>query len=244
MADAAFENPRLAACYDSGDPDRSDLAAYAGIAAELGARSVLDIGCGTGTFCCVLACLGYSVTGIDPARASLDIARAKPYADRVTWVHGTAADLRASPAADLATMTGNVAQVFTSDAEWRATLDAAHAALRPGGHLVFETRDPEQRAWLSWNPERSLTRVDIPGTGIVETWHEVTAVDGGLVTFQTTTVFMSDGAVLTSESTLRFRSRAAVITSLEAVGFTVADVRDAPDRPGRELVFIARRDSC
>lgn len=242
MADPIFENPRLAAMYDPLDPDRSDLAAYAGIAVELGARSVLDIGCGTGTFCCVLACLGYAVTGLDPALASLDIARSKPYADRVTWVHGDVSALPASLAVDLVTMTANVAQVFISDEEWASVLSAAHDALRAGGCLVFETRDPARRAWESWNPERSRLRADIPGTGPVETWNEVTAVDGELVTFRGTTVFESDGAVVTSESTLRFRSREAVAASLSAAGFTVGDVRDAPDRPGREFVFVARRD--
>lgn len=240
MADAIFEDPRLAALYDPLDPDRSDLAAYAGIAAELGARSVLDIGCGTGTFCCVLACLGYTVTGVDPALASLEIARSKPYADRVTWVHGTMADLPPAPGADLATMLGNVAQVFTSDSEWASVLSAAHDALRPGGYLVFETRDPAKKAWLAWNPGQSRRHADIPGIGPVETWNEVTAADGELVTFRGTTVFKADGAVLTSDSTLRFRSREAVAASLSAAGFTVQDVRDAPDRPGLEFVFIAR----
>jgi len=32
-----------------------------------------------------------------------------------------------------------------------------------------------------------------------------------------------------------------VTASLVAAGFVVDDVRDAPDRPGREMVFIARR---
>ena len=50
MADPHYENPRLAALYDPLDPDRSDLEVYAAMAAEFGARDVLDIGCGTGTF--------------------------------------------------------------------------------------------------------------------------------------------------------------------------------------------------
>jgi SAM-dependent methyltransferase len=242
VADAIFEDPRLAALYDPLDPDRSDLAAYAGIAVEFGARSVLDIGCGTGTFCCVLACLGYSVTGLDPALATPPPPPPKPYADRVTWVQGDVSALPASLEVDLVTMTGNVAQVFTSDAEWASVLSAARDALRRRGNLVFETRDPAKKAWKSWNPRESLIRADIPGVGPVETWNDVTAVDGGLVTFRGTTVFEADGAVVTSDSTLRFRSREAVGASLSAAGFTVEDVRDAPDRPGREFVFVARRD--
>lgn len=50
----------------------------------------------------------------------------------------------------------------------------------------------------------------------------------------------ADGRVLTSESTRRFRSRAGIEQSLQAAGYTLRDVREAPDRPGREMVFIAR----
>ena len=68
----------------------------------------------------------------------------------------------------------------------------------------------------------------------------MTSVEGNLVSFRTTFVF-ADGTVLTSDSTLRFRSRDELATSLIAVGLVVDEVRDAPDRPGREFVFIARR---
>ena len=52
MPDEVFEHPRLVAIYDALDPDRSDLDGYVGIARELGARRVLDIGCGTGRSPC------------------------------------------------------------------------------------------------------------------------------------------------------------------------------------------------
>jgi hypothetical protein len=40
---------------------------------------------------------------------------------------------------------------------------------------------------------------------------------------------------------LRFRSRGELADSLASAGLTVEEVRDAPDRPGREFVFVARR---
>jgi SAM-dependent methyltransferase len=238
VADAHYENPRLAALYDPLDPDRFDLEVYAAMAAEFGARDVLDIGCGTGTFGCLLAARGFTVTALDPASASLAIARSKPFADKVRWVNGTASDLP-DLQVDLVTMTGNVAQVFLTDAEWDAVLGAARHALRPGGRLVFETRDPARRAWLEWNRQDTYQKAPLPGIGTIEAWNDVTDARPGLVTFRSTCAFDSDGAVLTSDSTLRFRSRAEVTDSLSAAGFTVAEVRDAPDRPSREFVFIA-----
>ncbi|GAB2955274.1 class I SAM-dependent methyltransferase [Nonomuraea fastidiosa] len=241
MADAHFEHPRLAAVYDPLDPDRGDLDVYAAIAAELGARHVLDVGCGTGTFALLLAGRGLEVTGVDPAAASLDVARAKPGAERVRWIHGDATAVPRTLEADLATMTGNVAQAIVGPDDWAATLDAVHAALRPGGHLVFETRDPARRAWLEWNREQTYLRADIPGVGVVEHWVDLLDVSGPLVTFRGTYVFASDGQVLTSESTLRFRECDEVSADLAAHGYAVKEVRDAPDRPGREFVFLAER---
>ncbi|MED7924241.1 class I SAM-dependent methyltransferase [Nonomuraea sp. LP-02] len=234
-----FEDPRLAAVYDPLDPDRSDLDVYAAIAAELGARSVLDVGCGTGTFALMLAARGLEVTGVDPAAASLAVARAKPGAERVRWIHG---DARALPpmAVDLATMTANVAQAIVEPDDWAATLDGAHRALRPGGRLVFETRVPARRAWLAWNRAESYQVTDVEGVGRVEQWFDLLDVSGPLVTFRGTWVFAADGAVLTSESTLRFREREEVEQDLDAHGYVVEEVREAPDRPGREYVFLAR----
>jgi SAM-dependent methyltransferase len=169
VVDAIFDDPRLARIYDPLDPDRRDLDAYMTLVEDLGARSVLDIGCGTGTFACMLARRGIEVIAVDPAAAMLAVARGKPGADVVRWVHGHATTLPRLQV-DAAFMTGNVAQVFVTDDAWAATLTATRQSLRPGGWLAFETRVPARRAWA-----------------------------------------------------------------------TVAEVRDAPDRPGSEFVFVARR---
>lgn len=240
MPDAIFEHPRLAAIYDQLDPDRSDLDLYAAVAGEVGAHRVLDVGCGTGTFALLLADRGLAVTGVDPAAASLDVARAKPGSERVRWIHGDATTLPPMQV-DLATMTANVAQAIVEPGDWDRTLHGIHAALRPGGHLVFETRDPARRAWQEWNRAASHRITDIPGVGTVTSWVELIEVDEPLVTFRWTLVFASDGQVLTSDSTLRFRDRDEVEASLAAAGYVVDGVRDAPDRPGREFVFLASR---
>jgi SAM-dependent methyltransferase len=64
VVDAIVAERRLAEVDDPLDPDRSDLDAYAAMVDEFGARSALDIGCGTGTFACLLAGRGLTVTAV------------------------------------------------------------------------------------------------------------------------------------------------------------------------------------
>jgi SAM-dependent methyltransferase len=240
VADAIFAHPRLAPVYDAFDGPRDDLAAYLGIAAELGADRVLDVGCGTGCLAISLAATGRTVVGIDPAAASLAMAKSKDGSAAVTWIQGDAARIPAV-GADLAVMTGNVAQVFLTDEDWAQVLRAIGSALRPDGYLVFETRRPEHRAWEEWAADTGPVTLDVPGAGRVEQRRQVTAVTPPLVSFRYTYTFLTDGTVITSDSTLRFRGREELEQSLAAEGYRVLDVREAPDRPGREFVFITQK---
>jgi len=77
MADAMFEDPRLVEIYDAFEGTRDDLDHYCKIAEEFQASSILDIGSGTGCFSCLLAGKGFDVTGLEPAKASLDKTKKK-----------------------------------------------------------------------------------------------------------------------------------------------------------------------
>lgn len=243
MADDLFEHPRLAAVYDALDPDRSDLDVYAAMVAELGARRVLDVGCGTGTLALMLAERGVDVVAVEPARASLDVARGKPGSERVRWVHGDASAIpdEFNGRIDLAVMTANVAQAIVEERDWSRTLRSVRRCLHIGGHLVFETRRPERRGWEEWTREQSETLTEVRGYGPVRHWVQLTRVHLPLVTFEAVRVFGDQTLSSTSTSTLRFRSEAEVSATLTASGYEVCEVREAPDRPNRELVFIARR---
>ena len=125
---AEFDDPRLVAIYDAvnayGDNEQPDF--YAQVAADMGAVSIVELGCGTGLVSRKLAALGYQVTGVDPSAAMLDVARRGPGAEHVRWICGDASALDASAgASDMAFMSGHVAQFFVSDESWTTALDRA-----------------------------------------------------------------------------------------------------------------------
>jgi len=67
----------LARIYDAFDGNRDDLDLYVDLIRGLDAQHVLDVGCGTGSLSILLAHCGVKVTAVDPAAASLEVARPK-----------------------------------------------------------------------------------------------------------------------------------------------------------------------
>ncbi len=240
-----YVDPRLVALYDIENSSRDDIDFYLGLAAELGAHRIIDLGCGTGVLACELAIGGRQVVGVDPAPAMLAVARQRPGAHRVQWVEGDAHALGTSDD-DLVVMTGNVAQVFLEDGEWHAALAAIHAALRPGGYLAFESRNPHDRAWERWNREVTYERFDSPN-GPMESWLEVVGASDGRVRLEGYNVFLSTGEVMVVKDELRFRSFEEFVGSLTEAGFTIAqgygDWKQGPLLgASRVMIFVARRD--
>lgn len=233
MPGILFAQPRLAAIYDALHPDRSDLDPYLWLVDRLKPGSVLDLGAGTGTFACRLAGEGVEVIAVEPAAASIDVARRKPGADRVRWITGDATALP-NVTVDVVTMTGNVGE-HLDDREWLDTLRACHAALRPGGSLVFGSRDPTGEPWLAWNRDSTFERAEIPGVGVVEHWLDITDTGPDRFSFRWTFVFEADGATFDWDATFRVRSKAEIAHALQTAGFDTVDIDES------EFIFTARR---
>lgn len=244
--DLHYVDPRLVELYDQDNPRGADTDFYIQLADKLQARTLLDLGCGTGLLTRELAIAGRRVIGVDPAPAMLAYARSQPGAERVQWVEGDASAL-GTPSADLVLMTGNVAQVFLDDAEWVATLRHIHAALRPGGYLAFESRNPSDRAWERWNRAATYTQRDTPHGPLAE-WLELVSVGEGRVCFAGHNVFTATGEVLVVRSELRFRTLAELTAALGNAGFTIEQVYGdwqcgSLRNSSRVMVFVARRSA-
>jgi SAM-dependent methyltransferase len=241
-----FTDQRQVVIYDavnSYDP-RTQPDFYRGIAAELNAETIVDLGCGTGIITLELARKGRRVTGVDPSPLMLEAAQQKPGADRVRWIQGDAGQL-GTPGADLAVMTGHVAQFILKDTEWLEALTALRQALRPGGHLAFESRDPRAREWERWSGRKRI----IPDSpfGPIESWTEVTDVGGDVVSAIGHRLLVQSNEDLVSPFALRFRSEELLRKSLSSSGFSVESLfgewdRRASGPGGRELIVIARKE--
>ena len=242
--DRHYLDPRLVDLYDIENPRGADTDFYLALAERLSAHTIVDLGCGTGLLTRELATPSRRVIGADPSPAMLAYARRQPGAERVEWIEGDSSALGA-PAADLAVMTGNVAQIFLDDAAWAATLRNLHAALRPGGHLAFESRNPDDRAWERWNRANTYGRLESPH-GPVETWIDLIEVVGSRVRFVGHNVFDATGERISTSSKLRFRTRDEIVGSLIEAGFSVehtyGDWQGQPlSSASRAMVFVARR---
>ncbi|MFG3705256.1 class I SAM-dependent methyltransferase [Micromonospora sp. NPDC047670] len=246
MRHGEFHHPRLVRVYDAECPWARDDDWFLALVDETPAVRVLDLGCGTGRLALGVAAAGHTVTGVDPAGPSLAAARARPGADRVTWIEGTSAALPGR-SFDVAVMTSHVAQFFVDDAEWARTLADLARALVPGGRLAFDSRDPADRRWERWNPVDSRRLITLPDGDVVRAWTEVTAVAGGVVGYTHHYLF-ADGEELLSSATLRFRTEEELRVSLRAAGFTVERVSggwggEPVGRGDGEFLVVARRTS-
>ena len=234
-------DPRLVDLYDDDNPDGPDHDFYRGLARELDARAVLDLGCGTGILTVTFVQNGLTVVGVDPSRSMLDYAERRSGAEAVRWVHGDSRDIPAIDF-DLAVMTGNVAQ-HIADADWSRTLRDIRARLRSGGRLAFETRNPADRAWEGWQSSDRPVRDTAHGP-LVE-WAEITDVHDGIVDATFYNEFLRTGDVVAQTVRLAFRDLETLRVQLDDAGFAIeAAYEDWAAHPfegaGPLIIVVAR----
>ena len=242
MVDRLFSEPRLTELYDAFCAGRQDFTFY--LPLVMSAKSVLDVGCGTGELLRLAREAGHTgrLCGLDPAQTMLEQARKRR---DVEWVHGDLASVDWRQEFDLIVMTGHAFRVLVEDDQLRASLAAIRSALTDNGLFVFETRNPPARGWEAWTPENA---VEIEHAGsVVRMAHQVEKpVVGDIVSFTVTFSCPSWERPLVSRSTLRFLDADSLSYFLTGAGLIIVEQFGDWDRQpltdtSPEIITVARR---
>lgn len=244
-----FSHPKLVSIYNSvnGIDEYRDF--YIQLAKQLNANTIIDIGCGSGLLTCPLAEQDYTMIGIEPSKEMLELAKNSKCGDTVKWLHGTAKNLPKLDA-DMAIMTGHVAQFHLTDSDWQLALQSIHSSLKRGGYLAFESRNPDVQPWfnnkqhIDWPTKSSPRIVNHPTEGEVHWWMNMLEVKDNTTLYEIHYLFLNTNEELVSVNKLRFRSKKEITDSLEETGFKVDTVYgnwdfSLADEISPEFIFVA-----
>ncbi|WP_240510218.1 methyltransferase domain-containing protein [Virgibacillus profundi] len=147
-------------------------------------------------------------------------AKQKAYAQELTWIVGDSANLKPE-VYDVVIMTANVAQVFITDESWQAVVNDAYSALKPGGHFIFDTRNPNAKTWEEWQKDDTVDQIQDLNTGDTLTiWEEYEGLNGSVFTFYEKIKNEKTNKVIEDKVQLIFRSYEEISQSLYQAGFT------------------------
>ena len=166
--------------YDATDADRAPFISFYGTLVSPATRSILELGCGTGTVLAALAQrLGQrpgdsSIVGVDGSVGMLAVARRKyPQLDF------RLGDIRNPPVEDrfdLQVCAFNTFQHLLSDEDLRQALSAARTHAAPHGALAFDVYQPDA-AYLATPHADRLARSSVDSEGRHLEIREDTAYD-------------------------------------------------------------------
>jgi len=164
------------------------------------AASLLDLGCGTGKHCLLLAEMGYEVTGVDMSKEMLSVAAStiaslNPPPAAIDFHQGDIRSIRLGRKYDVVTSLFHVMSYQTGNEDLQGALDTARAHLKPGGIFIFDcwygpgvlTDRPVVRIKRLEDAEIALTRivepVMYPNLNLVELNYHILAQgkEGGAV---------------------------------------------------------------
>ena len=171
--------------------------------------------------------------GIDPAAAMLDIARAKPNGERVTWIVDDARSAHLGRTFDLVLLTGHAFQVFLTPSDQLSVLRTIAAHLNSDGRFIFDSRNPLAEEWRGWTREKTLPVLLHPHFGEVDAWHTARYAAGtNVATYETHYAARTGAHTFSAQSQIRFAPQNELAAAIAEAGLTVdhwfGDWRGAP----------------
>jgi SAM-dependent methyltransferase len=242
-----YNQPELANLYDDENVWDASAEFYLDLTRRLAAKSLLDIGCGTGTVTRgIVAAAGCRAVGLDPAGPMLAVARRKTRGEAVEWIEADARNARLGRTFDLIIMTGNAFQGFVTEEDQAALLSTIAAHLAPEGRFAFDTRNPAAQEWLEWTPDLSRRVVDTEAYGPVEIWNDQ-RMDGtsGILDVEEHYRILKGGKRLRADFRLRFTPQAGLARAFHVAGLEAESWFGDWDRTpfagdAREIIVIGR----
>ena len=249
-----FYDPRLVAVYNTVCALGDEKQFYIKLAKDLSTKTIVDLGCGTGLLTIELAKLGYQMIGVEPSKLMLDVAIKNSEGLDIKWIQGDANSFEEFNA-DLAIMTGHVAQFHLEDEQWQNVLKLIYKSLKPGGYLAFESRNPDVQPWNNPNQENNTDwyapnlhkKFHDPKEGEIEYRAKLIEVDGQKDTSEGHYLFTKTGEELTSKNTLIFRTREEIERFLKGADFSIENVYGNWDwseasTESPEFIFVAKKN--
>lgn len=215
-----YDDRRLAAIYGADNAAGPDHDYFRAVADRMHPSRIVDLGCGTGFLTVTLTGPNWDVVGIDPAQAMLDCAAARPGGGLVDWRLGSSERIDQG-SADLLLMSSNVAMHIIGDT-WSLTLADIASGLRPGGVLVFDTRNPAAEAWRDWN--QPATERDTVIGRLREATQTTPPDQHGVVTMFCHNDFLDDGGTLDVRQQLQFRTLSDLAADIDRAGLELQQV--------------------
>jgi SAM-dependent methyltransferase len=223
----------LAYTHDRGFGHVAEAAAGFVLTLLHGHGSVVELGCGSGITARHLSDAGHEVLGIDQSPALIALARERAPQARFQVGSFVTAPL---PECDAVLAIGEVLNYLFDEGNTRAALPGLfariHAALRPGGLLLFDLAGPG----VLRNPGRQWTAG--PDWAVMVERDEVHGVLERRIT-----CFVERGAGYRRSEELhrqRLYRPAEILPLLRAAGFTAHNTRGYSPGPGRN-VYLARK---
>lgn len=236
-----YSDPELAQFYEVNDHNRLDYDVIVKLAQ--GAKTVLDLGCGTGVLSARLA-ENADVVAVDPAGAMLDIARER-YGDvNLDWIEGDARNIRLNRKFDLVVLSGHAFQVFLTKEDQREALRTIAAHLSNGGKFIFDSRNPyfpNSKERMKSETRRKFTHSKL---GEVEAWNESRYDErSGVLTYSNSYRLSDTSEVKSAEEQIKYTSKSELIELMTEAGLEVTQCFGDWDETSfeelsREIVLI------
>jgi ubiquinone/menaquinone biosynthesis C-methylase UbiE len=147
----AFASEWIARCEEHRDNAREGLLDewMLGVVGDVRGKRVIDLGCGEGRFCRMLAERGASTVGIDLQPTFIDYANGRR-GSAEEYHLGDIQDLSGWPSSSFDVAVSYITLVDVPDE--RATIDEAFRLLRSGGRFIVCTVSPMASAWMVDGP--------------------------------------------------------------------------------------------